>query len=33
MTDRDWMRWDHKAPLASPSPREEVPGFVYVKLY
>jgi hypothetical protein len=31
MTDRDWMRWDHKAPLASPSPREEVFVFAMVK--
>jgi hypothetical protein len=31
VTDRDWMRWNHKAPPASPSPREEMPGFVYVK--
>ena len=31
MTDRDWMRWDHKAPLASPSPREEVFVFAMEK--
>jgi hypothetical protein len=31
VTDKDWMRWDHKAPPASPSPREEVFGFAVMK--
>jgi hypothetical protein len=31
VTDRDWMRWNHKAPPASPSAREEVFVFAMVK--
>jgi hypothetical protein len=31
MSDRDLMRWDHKAPPTSLSPREEVFGFALVK--
>jgi hypothetical protein len=31
MTDRDWMRWNHKAPPASPFPREKVFVFAMVK--
>jgi hypothetical protein len=31
VTDSFWMRWDHKAPPGSPSPREEVFVFALVK--